>query len=207
MNSLILVDIQNDFSPSGSLPVPEGDQVIFPINKLQPHFDLVVATKDWHPIDHKSFAKEHGKNPGDKILLNGIEQILWPVHCVQNSWGAEFIPGLETALIDRIFEKGIDRYVDSYSGFFDNDHKTQTGLDTYLKNKGVREVYLTGLATDYCVMFTAKDALMLGYETYVIKDATRGVNLNEGDVEKALEEMEREGIKIVESSNIIVKNS
>jgi len=203
MNALILVDIQNDFSPSGSLPVPEGDQVISPINKLQPHFDLVVATKDWHPLNHKSFAREHGKNPGDKILLNGIEQILWPVHCVQHSSGAEFIPGLDTKLIDQIFNKGMDKYVDSYSGFFDNDHKTQTGLNAYLKQKGVHEVYLTGLATDYCVKFTAKDALMLGYETYIIQDATRGVNLNEGDVKKALAEMEREGIKIVESSGIV----
>jgi len=202
MNALILVDIQNDFSPSGNLPVPEGDQIIVTVNRLQPHFDLVVATKDWHPPDHKSFAREHGKNPGDKILLNGIEQILWPDHCVQHSWGAGFIPGLDTALIDRIFNKGMDKYVDSYSGFFDNDHKTRTGLDAYLKQKDVQKVYLTGLATDYCVKFTAKDALMLGYETHIIRDATRGVNLNAGDVEKALAEMEKEGIKIVESSNI-----
>jgi len=203
VNVLLLVDLQNDFTPSGSLPVPEGDRIIPLINKLQPRFDLIVSTQDWHPFDHQSFAIQHGKKPGDTILLNGIEQILWPVHCVQNSWGAEFIEGLDTTGIDRIIKKGTDKTIDSYSGFFDNDHKSETGLDTYLKNKGVGEVYLVGLATDYCVMFTAKDSLMLGYETYVIKDATRGVNLHKGDVEKAFAEMEKKGIKIVESSSIL----
>jgi nicotinamidase/pyrazinamidase len=202
MNALILVDIQNDFSPTGSLPVPEGDQIIVTVNRLQPHFDLVVATKDWHPVDHKSFAREHGKNPGDTILLNGTEQILWPDHCVQGTTGAELFPGLNRAGIHKVIRKGTDPDLDSYSGFFDNDHKTRTGLDAYLKQKGVLEVYLTGLATDYCVKFTAKDARMLGYETYIIRDATRGVNLNKGDVEKAIAEMEKEGINIIESSSI-----
>jgi len=199
MNALLLVDLQNDFTPSGSLPVPEGDRIIPLINKLQQRFDLVVATQDWHPADHQSFSVQHNKNPGETILLNGNEQILWPVHCVQNSPGAEFIEGLDTTGIDQIIKKGTDKTIDSYSGFFDNDHKSKTGLDAYLKSKGVKEVYLTGLATDYCVMFTAKDALMLGYETHIIKDATRGVNLHEGDVEKALAEMEEQGIKVIES--------
>ncbi|MBU2511614.1 bifunctional nicotinamidase/pyrazinamidase [bacterium] len=200
MKALILVDIQNDFTPTGALPVPEGDQIIPVVNNLQKKFDFVVATQDWHPENHKSFAVHHQKQPGEVILLNGIEQVLWPVHCVQDSKGAEFIKGLEQSGIREIFQKGLDAEVDSYSGFFDNDHQRSTGLDKYLKNEGIDEVFIVGLALDYCVKFTAMDAKALGLKTFVFRDATRAVNINQGDDEKAVDEMKAAGIKVITSS-------
>jgi nicotinamidase/pyrazinamidase len=202
MKALLLVDIQNDFSPTGALPVPEGDQVVPVVNGIQNKFDLVVATQDWHPQDHQSFAVYHGKNPGEIIMLNGIEQILWPVHCVQESSGARFISGLHMNRVQKIVQKGLDPQVDSYSGFFDNDHKSTTGLGDFLKEKGVEETYVTGLALDYCVKFTAMDSNALGFKTKVIVDATRAVNMNEGDGDKAVEEMRAAGIEIVKSQQL-----
>src|SRR5438477_12525765 len=152
MNALILVDLQNDFLPGGALPVPHGDEVIPLANELQTRFDLVVATKDWHPPNHGSFAVNHpGKEPGDRITLDGIEQILWPVHCVQNTHGAEFAPLFDTSGIPRIFHKGIDLPVDSSGTFFDNAHRGSTGLGDYLNERSVRNVFLVGLALYYCV--------------------------------------------------------
>jgi nicotinamidase/pyrazinamidase len=203
MRALILVDLQNDFTPSGALPVPQGDQIIPLINQLQNAFDLVVATQDWHPADHESFAVHHGKEPGEIIMLHGIEQILWPAHCVQGTEGAAFITGLNTAKIACVCQKGMKKTVDSYSGFFDNDHQSATGLDSNLKEKGVTEVYVVGLATDYCVKFTALDAQALGYQTHLITDGTRGVDLNSGDVKNALEEMKSAGITLLQSSHIL----
>ena len=203
MQALILVDLQNDFTPSGAVPVPEGDQIINLINQLQSGFDLVVATQDWHPADHESFAIHHDKTPGEVIILHGIEQILWPVHCVQDSEGAAFISGLNKEKIAWVCQKGMKKSVDSYSGFFDNDHQSATGLDSYLKEKDVSDVYVVGLATDYCVKFTALDAQALGYQTHVIIDGTRGVNLNPGDVDKALKEMRSAGIAILQSSDVL----
>ena len=194
MKALILVDIQNDFCPGGALPVKEGDKIVPMVNKLQEKFDLIVATQDWHPKDHKSFASNHGKKPGEVIDLNGLEQILWPDHCVQGSMGAEFVPGLRTEKIARIFQKGTDPEIDSYSGFYDNGHRKATGLGDYLKTKGVTEVYVVGLATDYCVKYTALDAVQVGFRTHVIKEATRGVNLKKGDVDRALEELKSHGV-------------
>jgi len=205
MKALLLVDLQNDFTPSGALPVPEGDQIIPLINQLQTQFDLIVATQDWHPANHESFAIHHDKPLGEVILLHGIEQVLWPVHCVQNSDGAAFIENLNTEKIEWVCQKGMNKTVDSYSGFFDNDHKNATGLDLYLKEKGVREVYIVGLATDYCVKFTALDAHALGYQTHLITDGTRGVNLNEGDVDKAIKEMESVGVTLLHSATILSK--
>jgi len=203
MNALILVDLQNDFLPGGALEVPEGDQVLPVVNKLQEHFDLVVATQDFHPENHKSFAANHeGKKPGDYIELQGMEQILWPVHCVQGSKGAEFADGVHLEKVDKIFQKGTDPEIDSYSGFFDNGHLKATGLGDYLKEKGVNKVVVAGLAADFCVKFTALDAVELGFETAVVKDATRAVNLQEGDFEKALEEMREKGVKIINSKEI-----
>jgi nicotinamidase/pyrazinamidase len=197
MNALILVDIQNDFVPGGVLAVPEGDRIVPIVNRLQDRFELIVATQDWHPADHGSFAANHiGKNPGDVIELNGLPQILWPVHCVQGSKGAEFAPGLHRERWDRVFVKGADAGVDSYSGFFDNGHRQATGLGDYLREKGVTDVYVAGLATDYCVKFTALDALELGFRTHLIEDACRGVNLHPGDVQKAIEEMKTAGVQI-----------
>ncbi|WP_020526174.1 bifunctional nicotinamidase/pyrazinamidase [Flexithrix dorotheae] len=204
MKALILVDIQYDFISGGALAVPEGETIIPTVNQLQQHFDLVIATQDFHPADHGSFATNHpGKNPGEVTDLNGLPQILWPVHCVQGTRGVDFVEELNMEKVEKIFPKGTDKGIDSYSGFFDNGHKKATGLGDYLKEKGVKEVFVVGLATDYCVKFTALDALELGFETYLIKDASRGVNLQPGDVEKAIKELDGQGVKIVESKSIL----
>ncbi len=198
MKALILVDIQNDFTPTGNLPVPEGDLIVPVVNKLVAKFDKVIATQDWHPRNHKSFAANHeNKNPGDLIQLNGIDQVLWPVHCVQDTKGAEFLDDLDTSRITKVFQKGMDAEVDSYSGFFDNDHKSATGLGDYLKEQGFKDLTIVGLALDYCVKFTALDAVNLGFNTKVVVDGTRAVNLNPGDDEKAIQEMKAAGIEIV----------
>jgi nicotinamidase/pyrazinamidase len=196
MNALLIIDMQNDFCPGGALAVPEGDRIIPLVNDLQKKFDLVVATQDWHPANHGSFAANHpGRKPGEAIELAGLRQILWPVHCVQGTPGAELHPELERPAIERVFRKGEDLSVDSYSGFFDNDHRHATGLGEYLKDRGVASVYLCGLATDYCVKCTALDAVQLGFETFLIEEACRGVNLKPGDVERAIEEMAANGVR------------
>jgi nicotinamidase/pyrazinamidase len=200
MNAFILVDVQNDFVPGGALAVPEGDRVVPVCNRLQAAFDLVVATQDWHPGDHGSFAANHpGKKPGDVIDLNGLRQILWPVHCVQNTPGAQFVAGLDMSRVERVFQKGTDAGIDSYSGFFDNGHRRATGLGDYLKQRGVSDVYVAGLATDYCVKFTALDARQLGFMTHLIVDACRGVNLAPRDVDEAIAEMITAGVVVVDS--------
>ena len=203
MKILLMVDIQNDFLPTGMLPVSEGDQIISVTNKLVEKFDLVAATQDWHPENHKSFAINNGKEIGEMIKLNGIDQMMWPTHCVQDTNGAEFVPDLNTHKIDQIFQKGTDPEIDSYSGFFDNDHKSSTGLEAYLKSKDVNQVYIAGLALDYCVMYTALDCHQLGFDTYVIVDATRGVNIDPQDSVKAVKEMGQCGIKIIQSMDIV----
>ena len=184
MNALILVDIQNDFCPGGALAVREGDRIVPLVNELQKQFELVVATKDWHPLNHSSFS-------------------IWPPHCIQGGKGAELAGGLETERIEKVFLKGIDQAVDSYSGFFDNEHKRSTGLGDYLKERGISQVFIVGLATDYCVKFTALDAIALGFKTTVIADACRGVNVNPGDSERAIEEMEAAGVAITESNHVL----
>lgn len=204
MKALIIVDVQNDFCPGGALAVREGDRVVPIINSLQPQFDLVVATQDWHPADHLSFAANHqGKSPGDRIELNGKPQVLWPDHCVQNSEGAAFVAELNTGHIARVFQKGTHRAVDSYSGFFDNDHVHATGLADYLREQNADEVYVCGLATDYCVKFSALDARSLGFPTFLIEDASRGVELQEGDVRRAIEEMRAAGVQVVQSADLL----
>lgn len=203
MNALTIIDVQNDFCPGGALAVPEGDQIVEVINRLMPRFDLVVATQDWHPANHGSFAASHpGRSPGDRIELAGREQILWPVHCVQGTSGAEFHPDLDTAAIAEVFQKGTDPGIDSYSGFFDNDRRWATGLDNYLKRRSVTDVYLCGLATDYCVKATALDAVELGFRTYLVEDACRGVELEPGDIERAVRQMRDRGVVIVRSENV-----
>ncbi len=197
MNALILVDVQNDFLPGGALAVPDGHAVVPVINRLQPRFPLVVATQDWHPPNHGSFAANHpGKSVFEQIELNGLPQTLWPVHCVQGTPGAALAPGLSRDRIARIFQKGTDAGIDSYSGFFDNGHRRATGLADWLKAKGVTEVHVCGLATDYCVKFTALDAVGAGFKAYLIEDASRGVNLRPGDVERAIAEMTSAGVVI-----------
>ena len=204
MKALLLIDLQNDFLPGGPLGVPEGDALIPLANHLQSHFDLVVATQDWHPANHGSFAANHpGKKPGEKIMLNGLPQILWPVHCVQNTPGAALADGLDTSRIARVFHKGTDPGVDSYSDFFDNGRRKSTELDEYLRSRNVDELYLSGLATDYCVKFTALDAQQLGFCTFVIEDACRGIELEPGDVASAMDEMRQAGVRMVTSAEIL----
>lgn len=203
MNALIIVDLQNDFLPGGALAVPHGDEVIPVANELQKRFELVLATQDWHPPNHGSFAANHpGKKPGDRIMLDGIEQILWPVHCVQNTPGAEFAPSFDTSRIAHVFHKGIDPRIDSYSTFFDNAHRRHTGLAHYLQKRGIKEIYLMGLALDYCVKYSTLDARHLGLNTYVIVDGCRGIELESGDITRALEEMKRAGAVLLKSSDL-----
>jgi nicotinamidase/pyrazinamidase len=203
MRALILVDLQNDFVPGGALAVPEGDRVIPIANRAQEKFDLVVATQDWHPTDHGSFASSHpSKRVGDTIDLNGLPQILWPVHCVQGTPGVEFVSNLSIDRITRVFRKGTDPTIDSYSGFFDNGHRKSTGLGEYLKSSGVDTVYILGLATDYCVKFTALDARQLGFDTFLIADGCRAVDVAPGDEQAALKEMQAAGVRIINSDQI-----
>ena len=203
MNALIIVDLQNDFLPRGALPVPHGDEVIPLANELQRRFELVVATQDWHPPDHGSFAANHpGKKPGDRIILDGIEQILWPVHCVQNTYGAEFAPAFDTSRIAHVFHKGVERNIDSYSTFFDNAHRRETGLADYLKKRSVKNIYLMGLALDYCVKYSVLDARHLGLNTRVILDGCRGIELEHGDIDRALDEMIQAGATILKSADL-----
>ncbi|MGD0382256.1 MAG: bifunctional nicotinamidase/pyrazinamidase [Thermoguttaceae bacterium] len=204
MKALIITDVQNDFCPGGALPVLEGDGIVPLINQLQSRFDLVAAVQDWHPADHGSFAANHpGKTVGEVIDLNGLPQILWPVHCVENTAGADFHPGLDRRRIARVFHKGTDPDIDSYSGFFDNRRRKATGLGEYLKQRGIEEVYLCGLATDYCVKFSALDAVDLGFKTCVIQDACRGVNLAPKDVCRAIEEMKSKGVAVCISDEVL----
>lgn len=201
--ALILVDVQNDFMPGGALAVAEGDKIVPIVNGIQKAFELVVATQDWHPANHGSFTSQHpGKKPGDVIDLNGIPQVLWPDHCVQRSSGADFHPQFDRQRIARIFQKGVDPGIDSYSGFFDNGHRRGTGLAEYLKSAAVTDVYIAGLATDYCVKFTTLDARTLGLEVFVIEDASRGVNLQPGDSATALDQMRFAGAKVIQSGDL-----
>ncbi|HEY4538849.1 MAG TPA: bifunctional nicotinamidase/pyrazinamidase [Faecalibacter sp.] len=177
MKALIIVDVQNDFIPGGKLAVPEGDTIIPRINELQKKFDLVVATQDWHPANHKSFASQHeGKNPFDIIELNGLQQTLWPDHCIQGTPGANLHQDLNTNRIEAIFRKGTNPEIDSYSGFFDNGRKKNTGLHGYLQDRKVDAVYVCGLAADYCVYYTAMDALSLGYSTSILDASVKAID-------------------------------
>jgi nicotinamidase/pyrazinamidase len=186
-SALLVVDVQNDFLPGGALPVPEGDQVVPIIRSLQHKFDLVVACQDWHPPDHGSFAANHpGKAVGDTILLHGLPQTLWPVHCVAGTRGAEFAEGIDQSCIEQIFRKGTDPKVDSYGAFYDNERRHDTGLADFLRSNNVQELYIAGLATDYCVRFSALDAISEGFSTIVLPEASRGIELHPGDIERTL---------------------
>lgn len=195
--ALIIVDVQNDFIPGGALPAKNGGEVVPVINELEKEFEIVAATQDWHPQNHMSFASNHpGRKPGEVIELNGLQQVLWPDHCVQGSWGAEFHRELDMSRVDKVIRKGTDPQIDSYSGFFDNGRRKATGLEQYLRGREVTDVYVTGLATDYCVLWTARDAQSLGFATHVIADACRGVDLKPGDIERAFEEMRASKIDV-----------
>jgi len=204
MNALILVDVQNDFLPGGALAVPDGDAVIPVVNRVQAAFPLIVATQDWHPPNHGSFAANHtGKKMFEQIELNGLPQTLWPLHCVQNTKGAELASALDQSRIAKILQKGTDPGIDSYSGFFDNGHRKSTGLGEWLKEKGVTDVFVCGLATDYCVKFTALDALQFGFRTTLVEDACRGVNLRPNDVKNVIMEMKHAGARITNSPELM----
>lgn len=177
MKALIIVDVQYDFLPGGTLEVVQGDEIIPLINRIIPNYEVVVATQDWHPANHKSFASMHAeKKVFDIIDWNGYSQTLWPNHCIQGTAGADFSSLLETNSIQAIFRKGIDRKVDSYSGFFDNQRLRSTGLHGYLQDKKVSEVHICGLAADFCVYFTAMDAIDLGYKTAIISKGTKAID-------------------------------
>ncbi len=202
--ALVLVDIQNDFIPGGALAVDKGDEIIPIVNLLQKKFELVVATQDWHPANHKSFASNNGgKKPGDIIDLNGLPQILWSDHCIQGSEGAEFHKDLHREKWAAIFQKGKNSEIDSYSGFYDNARRGDTGMGAYLKEKGVEQVFICGLALDYCVKFTAMDSESLGFDTMVITDATRAVNLNPEDGQLSIQELQKAGVKTLTSESIL----
>lgn len=205
--ALILVDIQHDFLPGGALAVQDGDAIIPIAARLarDPRFDLVVATKDWHPVEHKSFAANHpGRKPFDVIDLDGIPQVLWPVHCVQHSQGATLAKAVEESLPATralVVTKGENPQVDSYSAFFDNGRRIDTGLAGALRKHGIDEVVIAGLALDYCVKATALDAARLGFSTTVLIDATRAVEASPGDGDKAMTEMRSAGIRISRSAD------
>ena len=203
MHALLLVDLQNDFLSGGALSVPNGEAVIPIANRLMARFQTVVASQDWHPADHASFAAQHpGHDVGETVELKGCRQVLWPVHCVQDSRGAGFAASLNTDRITRVVQKGTDREIDSYSAFFDNDHLKQTELHDYLQSMEVTALTVLGLATDYCVKFTVLDALDLSYKVTVVVDAIRGVDLREGDCVAALQEMSAAGAMMVNSADL-----
>ncbi|MFZ0491207.1 MAG: bifunctional nicotinamidase/pyrazinamidase [Salegentibacter sp.] len=202
MRTLIIIDVQNDFIPGGALAVPGGDEIVPLINRLQSKFDLVIATQDWHPEGHASFASSHlGKEQFESIKLDGLDQVLWPDHCVQNSEGAEFHRDLDTARVEAIFRKGTNLKIDSYSGFYDNAHLKSTGLAGYLREKGVKELYFCGLAAEFCVFFSLKDALEEGFQATLIEDATRA--LDNDQFEKAKAEILQKGGKLMTSGEIL----
>lgn len=202
MKALVIIDMQNDFMPGGPLATKDADKLVPLINELMDHFSLVVATKDWHPKNHGSFAENHsGKKVGDIIKLGGVEQILWPVHCVEDTSGAEFVKGLNEEKIEKIFYKGTDPFIDSYSAFFDNARKRETGLGDYLRSHDVDDVTFVGVATDYCVLYSVLDALDLGFKVTVVQDGCKAINLKEGDEKDALNKMRKRGALIRESSD------
>jgi nicotinamidase/pyrazinamidase len=203
MRALILVDLQYDFMPGGALAVPRGDESLAVARRLVPRFETVVATQDWHPPDHQSFAANHrGAEPGQTIQVEGLDQVLWPVHCVQGTRGAELHDAIDPRRLAAVFRKGMDPRFDSYSGFFDTGRKQATGLDDWLRERGVRQLYVLGLATDYCVRYTVLDALELGYEVWVIEDGCRAVELQPGDGERALSVMRGFGAAVIHSGAI-----
>jgi nicotinamidase/pyrazinamidase len=204
MQALILVDIQNDFCPGGALAVPDGDAVVKVANALMPRFALTVATQDAHPKAHRSFAVNHaGKSVYEVVDLDGLPQILWPEHCVAGTPGYAFHPALCAGQIARVFPKGTDERIDSYSGFFDNGQRRATGLGDFLKERGVTEVYVMGLATDYCVKWTALDALRLGFRVHLIEDGCRGVGLKAEDIPEAVREMREAGVEVIRSQELL----
>ncbi len=196
-NALIVIDVQNDFCPGGALAVPEGDQIVSGINALMPEFDAVILTQDWHPAGHSSFASSHsGKGPYETVEMAYGTQVLWPEHCVQGSSGADFHKGLNTTRADMIIRKGYNPAIDSYSAFFENDQTTPTGLEGFLKTRGISDLTMVGLATDFCVNFSAIDAAKLGFKVSVRMDLCRAIDLD-GSLAAATTAMEDTGVSLI----------
>lgn len=194
---LLVIDVQNDFCDGGALAVPDGDAVVEQINSLCGQFRTIVGTQDWHPAGHASFASVHdGQDPFSEISMPYGPQTLWPDHCIQGTPGAEFHPNLNTEPMQNVIRKGFRSTIDSYSAFFENDHTTTTGLSGYLKERGVQRVFCVGLATDYCVRFSAEDAIKEGFETFMIESACRGIDI-EGSVDAAKESMSKLGVRLI----------
>lgn len=202
-SALLMIDVQNDFCPGGALAVAGGDEVVPVINALQTQFDLVVATQDWHPTDHTSFAANHpGAAPFSMTEMPYGPQVLWPTHCVQGSAGADFHPDLHLDRPAMVIRKGYRREIDSYSAFFENDHKTPTGLAGFLRDHGVEAVTVAGLATDFCVRFSAVDAAKLGFAVMLVEDGCRAIDLD-GSLDAAMAEMREHGVTFTHSRNVI----
>ncbi|HEY9594431.1 MAG TPA: bifunctional nicotinamidase/pyrazinamidase [Spirochaetia bacterium] len=200
---LLVVDVQNDFCPGGSLAVEDGDAVVPVINGLMPFFPRVVATQDWHPSDHVSFASQHpGRAVLDVVDAGGIQQVLWPDHCVQGTRGADLHPRLAIGRIELVLRKGLRKGLDSYSAFFENDHTTDTGLRYYLKGMGAKEIVICGLTTDYCVRASAVDARRLGLRVTVVRDACRAVDSPKGSLAAAVAEMEKAGVRFADAKDL-----
>ena len=196
MHALIVIDVQNDFCPGGALAVAGGDEIVAPINAMMDDFDAVILTQDWHPSGHSSFASQHpGKAPFDLTQMPYGPQVLWPDHCVQGSDGAAFHPGLKTDRADLVIRKGFRTGIDSYSAFFENDRTTPTGLEGYLRTRGISQLTFVGLATDFCVNFSAVDAAGLGFDVSVLQSACRGIDLD-GSLAAALSGMEEAGVTL-----------
>ena len=201
MKALLIVDVQKDFMPGGSLAVPDGDAIVAVINRIADKFELVVATQDWHPLHHKSFASNHqNKTPFDTIDVNGAQQVLWPDHCVQGTSGADFHDKLDTRRVEAIFRKGVDPETDSYSAFYDNDHRRSTGLAGYLREKDITEVFGCGLAGEICVYYTIMDALSLGFSAVLIQDAARP--LDQKNYETVKSDITQNGGRIMSSTDL-----
>jgi len=207
-DSLLIIDMQYDFMPGGALPVEEGDQIIEEINSVAEIFKnnngIVVLTQDWHPKNHKSFASSYpGKNPGDEFQSEGIGPILWPDHCVQGTQGAKFHEKLKTDLANTILRKGYNINVDSYSGFVENDKKSETSLAGLLKSLNIKRIFICGLALDYCCYFTAIDGIDFGFEVYFLVNLTKGIDLPPGNISSSLENMRNKGIKFVAKESFV----
>lgn len=203
MTALIIVDLQNDFLPGGALGVKNGDTILPVINKLLTHpFDVILGSKDWHPSDHVSFAASHGKMVNEVIDVNGRQQILWPPHCIQGTKGAEFSDKWDHNKVKKVFHKGTEKNNDSYTIFYDDGRAKSTGLHEYLQSKGIKDVYIAGLTTEYCVKYSVMDAVKLGYNVYVVIDGCKPINVRPGDEEKAVQEMLQAGANILYSSEL-----
>jgi len=198
MRALLIVDVVNDFFPGGALGIEGADKILPVIDSLlEEKWDLVIASTDWHPQGHVSFASTHKKKVGDLIEVDGIEQVLWPDHCIQGTSGCGFVAGFHTEKVDEIIYKGVDLNIDSYSIFFDNRKLRSTGLDKILKEKKIDQLVIVGLATDYCVKYSTKDALDLGFDVTVIPEGCSGIELHPGDVEKTLDQLKKAGAKVM----------